>query len=143
MRFHCLVVALTIASAAAASTDDVIKEVGRSVRTIQTAFNKGDKATLETLMTPDHFTVLSYASFSSAAAQLKVLSEFQFSDYVIGGLEVKPLSDDVALVRYRASIKGTYRDKPVPSPVHVTQVWIKRRTTWLQAAYVETPVQNR
>src|SRR5262249_28936429 len=83
---------------------------------VQTAFNKGDVATLQTLMTEDHVTVLTYAQFSNAPSQLKVLSDFKFATYRIDDLVVKPLSDDAALVTYRATIKGTYKGRVVPSP---------------------------
>ena len=142
MRRQCIVAAIVIAVSAAAKADDMTTEVERSVHTIQTAFNKGDVSTLQALMTEDHMTVLSYAQFSDAASQLKVLSEFRFSNYAVDGLAVKALSPDVALVTYRATIKGTFKGRAVPSPVDVTEVWVKRDAKWRQAAYIETPLQQ-
>jgi hypothetical protein len=56
---------------------------------------------------------------------------------------VKPLTGDVAQVTYRATIKGTYAGKAVPSPVYVGEVWIKRDGKWLQASYQETPQESK
>jgi len=134
---------MAIASSAVGSSNDVARDVERSVHAIQSAFNGGDVATLEALMTEDHVTVLTYAEFSNAASQLKVLSEFRFSDYAIDGLGVKALGQDAAVVTYRATIRGTYKGKAVPSPVNVTQVWVKRDGKWIQAVYVETPPDQR
>jgi len=143
MELQCVMLAMAIALSAVQGNDDVAKDVERAVHAVQTAFNKGDVATLQTLMTEDHVTVLTYAQFSNAPSQLKVLSDFKFSTYRIDDLVVKPLSDDAALVTYRATIKGTYKGRVVPSPVFVTEMWVKRDGKWVEAAYVETPVHQQ
>jgi uncharacterized protein (TIGR02246 family) len=122
---------------------DTAEEVERAVRTIQTAFNKGDVDALKRLMTEDHVTILTYARFSNTADQLQVLADWKFTEYKMEGLKVKALTKDVALVAYQATIKGTYKGKEVPSPVQVAEVWINRDGTWLQASYQETPVDQK
>jgi uncharacterized protein (TIGR02246 family) len=121
----------------------VSEEVERAVWAVQTAFNKGDVDGVKKLVTEDHVTLLSYARWSNAADQLKVLDAFKFSEYKIDDLKVKPLTKDVALVTYRATIKGTYAGKAVPSPVYVAEVWVKRDGKWLQASYQETPPDSK
>ena len=132
--------ALLVAALARADTAD---EVGRSVRAIQTAFNKGDADALKALMTEDHVTTLTYAQFASAADLLKVLPEFKMTEYKMDGLKVQALTKDVALASFHATIKGTYKGKEVPSPVRVVEVWIKRDGKWLEASYQETPVNRK
>ena len=122
---------------------DTAEEVERAVRTIQTAFNKGDVDALKRLMTEDHVTILTYARFSNTADQLQVLADWRFTEYKLEGLKVKALTKDVALVSYQATIKGTYKGKEVPSPVQVAEVWINRDGKWLQASYQETPVDQK
>jgi uncharacterized protein (TIGR02246 family) len=122
---------------------DTADEVERARQTIQTAFNKGDVDTLKSLMTEDLMTTLAYARFTNRADLLKVLGELKISEYKMDGLKVKTLTNDVALTSYRATIKGTYKGKAVPSPVQVVEVWIKRDGKWLQASYQETPVDEK
>ena len=122
---------------------DTAEEVERAVRTIQTAFNKGDVDALKRLMTEDHVTILTYARFSNTADQLQVLADWKFTEYKLGGLKVKALTKDVSLVAYQATIKGTYKGKEVPSPVQVVEVWMNRDGKWLQASYQETPVDPK
>ena len=143
MGLQSLLVVTAVAVLAADARDDIPKELEHSVRAIQTAFNKGDGDALKRLMAEDHVTVLTYAQFSNAADQLKVLSDFKFSEYQIDGLRVKGLAKDVALVSYQATIKGTYKGKQVPSPVQVAEVWVKRGDNWLQASYQETPLDKK
>ncbi|HKB35316.1 MAG TPA: nuclear transport factor 2 family protein [Gemmataceae bacterium] len=132
--------ALFLAIQARAGTAD---EVERARQTIQTAFNKGDVDTLKLLMTEDLLTTLTYARFTNRADLLKVLGDIKISEYKMDGLKVKPLTKDVALTSYRATIKGTYKGKTVPATVHVVEVWIKRDGKWAQASYQETPVDKK
>jgi ketosteroid isomerase-like protein len=143
MGLRPLLIGATVILFGGQARADTAEEVERSVRTIQTAFNKGEVNTLKGLMTEDHVTILTYARFSNAADQLKVLAEFKFTEYKMTGLKVKALTKDVALASYQASIKGTYKAKEVPSPVQVIQVWINRDGKWLQASYQETPVDRK
>jgi ketosteroid isomerase-like protein len=121
---------------------DTAGEVERSVRAIQAAFDKGDADTLRGLMTEDHVSTLTYARFSNAAELLKALPDYKFLEYKISGLEVKALTEDVALASHQATIEGTYKGREVLSPVQVTTVWVKRGGKWHQAYYQETPVSK-
>src|SRR5262245_17669223 len=126
MKLRCTLVAIcswVAVFAADARAAEPLKGLEVAVNTIQKAFDTGDADTLAKLMTEDHVTVLSYAQFSTAADQLKVLSEFKFAEYDVSDLKAKRLAKDVALVRYRAAIKGTYMGKQVPSSVLVSEVW--------------------
>ena len=143
MRLRCLLIGTAILLLAVQVKADTAEEVEDAVRTIQKAFNKGDVDTLKGLMTEDLTTILTYARFSSAADQLKVLSDWKFSEYKIDGLKVKPLTKDVAVVSYTATIKGTYKGKQVPSPVHVGQVWVRQDVKWKQACFQETPLEAK
>ena len=118
-------------------------EVERSVRSIQAAFDKGERETLRGLMTEDHVNIMTYGHSSNADELLKSLSDYNFSEYKISEQRVKFLTQVVALASHHATIKGTYKGKEVPSPVHVTTVWLKRRGKWLQAFYQETPVPKQ
>ena len=140
MRSRSLLIGTAVFALALQARADTVDEVERLVRTIKTVFDNGDVDTLKRLMTQDHMATLSYAQFSNRADQLKVLTEFKISSYEIEGLKVKALTDGAALASFRASIKGTYKGKEVPSPVQVMEVWIKRDGKWLQASYQETPI---
>jgi ketosteroid isomerase-like protein len=142
MGLHALLIVAAGAVAAPGEREDMAKEVERAVRTLQTAFDKGDVDTVRGLMTDDHTTVLPYARFHDREDQLKLLSEFRFSEYKIEGLKVKAITGDVALVTYRAMIRGTFKWREVPSSVAVGEVWVKRDGKWMQSLYQETPLDR-
>src|SRR5262245_40925171 len=112
MRWRALLIgaALLLAGQARADTAD---EVKRSVHVIQEAFNKGDAEKLKGLMTEDHVSVLTYARITGAAALLKSLGDFKFTEYRISDQKVRDVTRDVAIVSHLAAIKGTYKGKEV------------------------------
>jgi hypothetical protein len=143
MGLQTLLLGVAAVLPAADAPPDVARDVERAVRAIQVAYNKGDAATLKGMMTEDHQTILTYARFTNTADQLKVLPEFKFAAYTIDGLTVTAVTKDVALVSYRATITGTYKGAPVPSPVQVAEVWVNRNGKWLEASYQETPLGGK
>src|SRR5262245_64176692 len=108
MGLRTLLIATAVVLFAVQAGADTAEEVERSVRSIQAAFDRGDVETLRGLMTEDHVSTLAYAHFSNAAELLKALSDYKFSEYKIGELQVKPLTQDVALASHHATINGTY-----------------------------------
>jgi len=143
MGLYSLLIVAAGTLPAAKADGDVAAEVKRAKQAVQTAFNKGDVDGVKKWLTEDHVTLLTYARFTNTADQMKVLSAFKFSEYKIAGLKVKLLTKDVALVTFRATIKGTYAGKVVPSPVYAGEVWVKRDGKWLQASYQETPQNSK
>jgi uncharacterized protein (TIGR02246 family) len=144
MGLQCLLIGtVVILLIAVQARADTAEEVKRSVQTILKAFNKGDVDTVKRLMTKDHVAILSYARFDNAADQQKALSDWKISEYKVDGLKVKALTKDVALVSFRATIKGTYKGKQVPSTVQAGEVWVRRDGKWLQASYQETPLDKK
>jgi len=143
MGLRSLLIGMVVMLLAVQARADTAEEVERAVNALQKAYDRGDVDALKELMTEDHVTTLSYARFSSRADQLKVLTEFKLTEYRIEGLKVKPLTRDVALATYQATIRGTYKGKEVPSSVQVSEIWIKRDGKWLEAVYVQTPLQSK
>ncbi len=54
-----------------------------------------------------------------------------------------PLGRDVALVTFENSYRGTFHDKPMPSRVFVSEVWVKVDSKWLQKLCQETVVGEK
>ncbi len=45
-------------------------------------------------------------------------------------------------MNFRAKTVGTYKGKPLPAKVYVTEIWVKRDGRWLQCLYQETPLSD-
>jgi hypothetical protein len=58
--------------------------------------------------------------------------------YTVDNFELSVLNTDTALLTYHAAQDTTCRGKPVPSPVWVSSLYLKREGRWLNVLYQQT-----
>ena len=121
---------------------DVGEEVKNARQVLRAAFDSGDTKVIEQRTTADHLAITTGFQFFSQADQLTTLSDYNLSSYEVAGLQVIPLTEDVALLTFRAEIEGTFRGRQLPSKIRVVETWVRRDGKWLQASYQSTPVGN-
>jgi hypothetical protein len=59
--------------------------------------------------------------------------------YAVDHFELAVLNADTALLTYHAAQDTTCGGKPVPSPVWVSSLYVKRGDRWLNVLYQQTP----
>lgn len=69
--------------------------------------------------------------------------EQNVNDYSINEVNVVALSENIALVTYRATQHYTYKGQEGASNVVVSSIWINRSGEWLNILHQETPVQHQ
>ncbi len=119
---------------------DVRTEVEEAKQVLQAAYDSGDANGIRQGTTTYHLSITALYQFFSQADQLKVLSDIKISSYEMKGLQVIPLTKDVALLTFQADIDGTFRGRKMASKVQVVETWVKGEGKWLQASYQLTPV---
>ncbi len=141
MRRTALFALVLFASAFAARADDAttIAAVNASSTALDAAFTKKDAAAVKALMTPDHITVTPYYDGpQSVDDQLTSLSEYNWSQTILGEVSVALLSPEVALRTFIAELKGNFQGKPLPPRVFVNETLVKREGKWLERFYQAT-----
>lgn len=118
-----------------------IKEVEQAIGTLNEAFVKKDSDAIRRLMADEHLAITAYyGGAQTKAEQLKNLPEYKVTEYAAGKTTVTLLSNDVALVSYPLTQKGTFKGKPLSQKNYAAAVWVKRDGKWLEASYQETPL---
>lgn len=65
--------------------------------------------------------------------------EWEIRDFAFGDdVQVRRLSDDVALIAYKVREKLTVEDKPVTLEAAETSVWVRRDGAWRCAMHTES-----
>jgi uncharacterized protein (TIGR02246 family) len=137
---------ICLASAAAfqarAGDAETIAAVNASSTALDEAFTKKDAAAVKALMTPDHITVTPYYDGPQTVNdQLASLSEYNWSETIVGDVNVALLGPDVALRTFVADLKGTFQGKTLPSRVFVNETLVKRDGKWLERFYQATTLK--
>lgn len=129
---------------APALADDaaMTKEVNAAAAALDKAFATGDAATIKKLMTPDHVSVTPYYDGpQSTDQQIASLPELKWTETISGEVKVSALGDDAAMRNFIATLDGTFKDKPLPSQVYVTEILVKRDGAWVERFYQVTALK--
>lgn len=122
------------------ATKDQIKAL---VVEINKAFAKRDVATIKRLARADHIAVAAYRGKPvGLEEQLKSQSELKRQPSDFSPINVTMLGDSAALVTFENSLKGTWKGKPLPARVFVSEIWIHQDGKWRQRFYQETPIDS-
>jgi hypothetical protein len=76
---------------------------------------------------------------STLQQDIDTIDKLTIESYTIDGPKVTWVTKDVAILRYKADLKGSYDGKPF-GPAYATEVWVKRGGKWQIVSYQETPV---
>ena len=111
---------------AQASDADTIEAVNQAAADLDKAFEKQDADSAKKLMTPDHVAVTPYYDgVQSVDDQLSSLAELEYGQTVIGEVTVELLDSDAALRTFAAKLEGTFKGRPIPRRVFVSEIWVK------------------
>lgn len=68
---------------------------------------------------------------------IATIDKLTIESYTIDDPKVTKVTKDVAILRYKCDLKGSFDGKPF-APVYATEVWVNRGGKWLQISYTET-----
>ena len=137
-----LTAALALGAVSATRADDAseLAAVGAAMQTLDTAFEKEDEAMIRSLVTADHVAIAPvYGGSATVEEQFALFPDIRYSAYDATEPTIAFLDAQTAIGNYQVSLKGTFRGNPLPSPVFITELWVKQDGKWLQRLYQETP----
>ena len=142
-----LVTAISLAilalGAVAARADDAetIAAINAAADALDHAFEQRDAKAIEALMTPDHVAVTPYYDGpQSAAEQIASLPELNYAQENLDEPKVMLLGPDAAIRTFTAELTGTFKGRPLPSPVFVTAIMVRSDGKWREKFYQVTRI---
>jgi hypothetical protein len=104
------------------------------------AWQKRDASFFQAFLSDDHVEV-GFGGVAGKAAVIKSVGSpaCVVASYEVGPFRLTQLTDDAALLTYHARQDTTCAGQPVPSPVWVSSLYVKRGGAWVNAVYQQTP----
>ena len=89
-------------------------------------------------------TAEDYVSFtqegpSNLQQDIDTIGKLTIDAFTIDEPKVTWATKDVAILRYKCNLKGSFDGKPF-KPVYATEVWVNRGGKWRILSYTETPM---
>jgi hypothetical protein len=135
-----LTVAFFVGGAAMAKAPDLADQLIKLEKSSWVAWQKHDTKFYQRFLSEDHVEV-GFAGPGDKANVVKgVESGCTVKSYETKGYKVTRLGPDTALVTYWASQDTLCAGQPVPSPVWVSSLYVRRKGEWLNAVYQQSAV---
>ena len=122
-------------NAAGSSVDQAI--VGKSKETWEAYKGKNIAAIKE--LTAEDYVAHTLAGPSNLQKDIATIDKLTIESYTLDDPKVSKVTKDVAILRYKCDLKGSFDGKPF-RPVYATEVWVNRGGKWQIVSYSETPV---
>jgi hypothetical protein len=123
--------------AAGSNLDQTI--VNRS-KEVWEAYKNRNIAAIQAL-TGEDYVSYTQAGPSNLQQDIATIDKLTIEAYTLDEPKVSKPAKDVAILRYKCDLKGSFDGKPF-RPAYATEVWVNRGGKWQIVSYSETPVSQ-
>jgi ketosteroid isomerase-like protein len=154
MRKNLLPVVITllaVASLCSAQTDATSKSKSKPAggghsdqmlidnsRATWEAYKSRNTAAIKALSAED-YVAYTQAGPTTLQQDVDTIDKLTIESFTIDEPKVTWATKDVAILRYKCDLKGSFDGKPF-KPIYATEVWVNRGGKWRILSYSETPV---
>jgi imidazolonepropionase-like amidohydrolase len=100
-----------------------------------------DKNGYAALMAPGYIAITDRGVMNTAL-NLREIDDLSIRDYAATDVTVRSIGQDVALLTYNVSWKGSYDGKQLSEDDYAAAIWAKSHGRWIDAYYQETPMHH-
>ena len=129
---------LAIAQTGAKTKSNSDKMIVEKSRATWEAYKSRNIAAMKAL-TGEDYASNSLTGASTLKQDIDTIDKLTIEHYSIDDPKVSWVTKDVAILRYKCDLKGSYDGKPF-APVYATEVWVNRSGRWQIVSYQETPL---
>jgi len=90
-------------------------------------------------LTAEEYAAYTQAGPTNLQQDIDTIAKLTIESFTIDEPKVTWATKDVAILRYKCDLKGSFDGKPF-KPVYATEVWVNRGGKWRIVSYQETPV---
>jgi hypothetical protein len=90
-------------------------------------------------LTANEYAANTQAGPSTLQQDIDTIGKLTIESFTIDEPKVTWVTKDVAILRYKCDLKGSFDGKPF-KPVYATEVWVNRGGKWQIISYQETPI---
>ncbi|MEP6718818.1 MAG: nuclear transport factor 2 family protein [bacterium] len=132
------VASLAVVQTGAKTKSNPDKMIVEKSRATWEAYKNRNIAAMKAL-TGEDYASNSLTGASNLKEDIATIDKLTIEHYSIDDPKVSWVTKDVAILRYKCDLKGSYNGKPF-APVYATEVWVNRAGKWQIVSYQETPM---
>jgi ketosteroid isomerase-like protein len=121
-----------------AGQNDFDQMIIRRSKEVWEAYKSRNVAAIKAL-TGEDYAAFTQTGPTNLQQDIATIDKFTIESYTLDDPKVSKPAKDVAILRYKCDLKGSFEGKPFRA-VYATEVWVNRGGKWLIVSYSETPV---
>lgn len=133
-----LLAVATLCTAQTGATSKSDQALVDNSRAVWEAYKNRNVAAMKAL-TADEYASNALTGPSNLKMDVDTIDKLKIEAFTIDEPRVTWVTKDVAILRYKCNLKGSYDGKPF-QPVFATEVWVNRGGKWRIISYQETPL---
>ena len=90
-------------------------------------------------LSDENYVAFTMSGPSTLQQDIDTIEKLTIESFTIDDPKVTWATKDVAILRYKCDLKGSFDGKPF-KPVYATEVWVNRGGKWRILSFSETPV---
>jgi Domain of unknown function (DUF4440) len=136
----CIVPSGAISKPKQGGTKNLDQKIIDNSRATWEAYKSKNVAAIKALTAEDYVSY-TLVGPSNLKQDIDTISKLTIENYTIDDPKVIWPTKDVAILRYKCNLKGSFEGGKPFGPVYSTEVWVNRGGKWQIVSYQETPVQ--
>jgi Domain of unknown function (DUF4440) len=133
-----LLAVATLCTAQTGATSKSDQALVDNSRAVWEAYKNRNVAAMKAL-TANEYASNALTGPSNLKMDVDTIDKLKIEAFTIDEPRVTWVTKDVAILRYKCNLKGSYDGKPF-QPVFATEVWVNRGGKWRIISYQETPL---
>lgn len=95
---------------------------------------------LEDALAQDFLEIAGNGQVRTKAEVVQAVHDIQISDYALDDFRSVDVRDDVGILTYTATVRGSYKGQPLPYRNLLSSVWHKQKGHWQMVLHTSTPI---
>ncbi len=110
-------------------------------RDLVRAEKQHDLALIESTLAPDFLEIAGNGQLCTKPVIMQVVKDIQIDDYALSDFRSVEVREDVGVVTYTATVRGSYRGQPFPRRNLLSSVWHKQKKgRWQMVFHTSSPI---
>lgn len=119
-----------------------VDDISAKEKSAWDGFKRKDADAFKKYLLPDYFGVTA-GGVEDTAQSLTGMKDTELSDVTLADWKLTTIDKDAVLLTYTATVKATYKGKPLPNgPYYEASAYVNRNGEWLNIYYQETLQQK-
>jgi hypothetical protein len=98
---------------------------------------------IDTALAPEFLEIAGNGRLYTKPEIMEVVKDIQIEDYALENFRVLNVRDDLGIVTYEATVRGSYKGQAFPMRNYLSSTWRRQKNRWQMVFHTSTPIPEQ